>query len=441
VPGPTGPTGATGATGASGTFPNYVGYYSNAGEYAVGDIVSTDGNPYGTPGQLFIRVGNPGNQGYPPGTASWEPYYTGTTGPAGETGPTGSAGPTGPGFYYLGAYVFGNGYIPNAVVKGSDQNLYIAIASGGLLDPVGNTSEWSIYLPKGETGPTGPTGAASTVEGPTGPTGPQGSPGQSSSFYKYNAHNGITGIPTSGQLQWDNSTQINSTTITVSHLTRDNLDIDVFLAILKTNDLLIVQDENNSANYQKWTISSTPTIVDNSHVIVPVALTSSAGTGTTNFANGHDISLIVVNTGIVGPTGPQGVAGPTGGTGPTGPTGLTGSTGPTGPTGPTGTTGTTGPTGPTGAASTVEGPTGPTGAWTTTSSTPPTGATEGDAWFDPNTGGIFIYYDGYWVETGAAPLGPTGPTGATGIQGITGPTGIQGPPGPSSLALSWWLGA
>jgi hypothetical protein len=101
-----------------------------------------------------------------------------------------------------------------------------------------------------------------------------------------------------------------------------------------------------------------------------------------------------------------------------------------GPTGPQGESGGIGPT----------GPTGPLGAWTTTSETPPSPANAGDSWFDPSTGAIFVYYDGYWVETGAAPLGPTGPTGATGDLGPTGPTGQQGPPGPSSLAISWWLG-
>ena len=93
-----------------------------------------------------------------------------------------------------------------------------------------------------------------------------------------------------------------------------------------------------------------------------------------------------------------------------------------------------GPTGPT-------GPVGPIGAWTYASETPPESANPGDAWFDPSTGGIFIFYDGYWVETGAAPLGPTGPAGPMGELGPTGPQGDQGPPGPSSLAISWWLGA
>lgn len=115
--------------------------------------------------------------------------------------------------------------------------------------------------------------------------------------------------------------------------------------------------------------------------------------------------------------------------------------------------------GPTGAT----GPTGADGVWALSSSLPPAGA-EGDAWFDPNTGGIFIYYDGYWVEAGAAPIGPTGPagqpgsigpqgspgaTGATGpagpagAAGATGATGATGPAGESSggsYSLSWWLG-
>jgi hypothetical protein len=109
--------------------------------------------------------------------------------------------------------------------------------------------------------------------------------------------------------------------------------------------------------------------------------------------------------------------------------------------------GVTGPTGPVSTEpSSVPGPTGPTGSWNYSSTTAPTGATEGDAWFDPNTGGIFIYYDGYWVEAGAAPVGPTGPsgndgaTGPTGAQGATGPTGLAGDAGSGAISIAWWLG-
>jgi hypothetical protein len=124
----------------------------------------------------------------------------------------------------------------------------------------------------------------------------------------------------------------------------------------------------------------------------------------------------VIRTPVVGPTGPQGEIGATG------PTGLTGAEGTAGVTGPTGSA-------------------GATGAWTTTESFPPEVAVAGDSWFDPNTGGIFIYYDGYWVEAGAAPIGPTGPAG---MEGATGPAGLAGADGTGggggSIALSWWLG-
>jgi len=78
-------------------------------------------------------------------------------------GPQGDPGS--PGLVYLGNYVSGNGYIANiAVVKGSDNNLYIATSSGGLGDPVGNSAEWSIFLPKGVDGEDAPLGTGANGE-------------------------------------------------------------------------------------------------------------------------------------------------------------------------------------------------------------------------------------------------------------------------------------
>jgi len=97
--------------------------------------------------------------------------------------------------------------------------------------------------------------------------------------------------------------------------------------------------------------------------------------------------------------------------------------------------GPTGPTGPQGNASNATGPTGPTGAFTISSVTPPANADEGDAWFNSETGQIFVYYDSYWVESASSQIGPAGPTGATGATGaasqVTGPTGSTGPTGPT----------
>jgi hypothetical protein len=187
-------------------------------------------------------------------------------------------------------------------------------------------------------------------------------------------------------LLWNNATQISATQININHLNDDGVDIDIFLALIKTSDVIFVQDKNNSGNYQKWTVSATPTMqVD--YIEIPVTLSTSAGTGTTNFSNNHPIIVAIISTGIVGPTGatgPQGVTGNAGATGATGPTGPIGATGPQGVTGDVGPTGVTGATGPVGA-------TGPTGA------TGPIGAT-GTAGVTGSTG----------------PTGPTGPTGASG---------------------------
>jgi hypothetical protein len=280
----------------------------------------------------------------------------------------------------------------------------------------------------------------------------------------YNARANITsGYPGNGNILWDNSTQISATSINISHLTRDNDDIDIFLALLVQTETIVIQDQNVSANFQKWTISGTPTHIDpgtsTSYWTYPVTLISSGGTGTTNFANGHDIFLALVN-GVVGPTGPIGPTGATGGTGPTGPTGATGDTGPTGATGDTG------PTGVTGASGT--GPTGPTGA---TGSTGPTGtasytrteftATGGQTTFSVTytVGALQVFVNGVLlnaadytasngtsvvlasaciagdivefiaISIGSIAVGITGPTGATGEAGATGSTGATGATG------------
>lgn len=113
---------------------------------------------------------------------------------------------------------------------------------------------------------------------------------------------------------------------------------------------------------------------------------------------------------------------------------VVGPTGPTGPTGPLGPTGPIGPTGPT-------GPTGPQGEFAPASTTPPGSPDPGDTWFDTETGAVYVYYDGFWVEVGTSefggatgPTGPTGPAGADGTDGATGPTGadstVTGPTGP-----------
>ena len=251
--------------------------------------------------------------------------------------------------------------------------------------------------------------SAAGPTGPTGPTGATGADGGSANYYDYKAKTTITtGDPTNQHIIWNNATQISATQINVSHINSGGVDVDIFLALIKTNDVLIVQDKNNSANFQKWTVSATPTI-QTGYAEIPVTLTSSAGTGTTNFANNHSIILAVISTGIVGPTGA---------------TGATGNTGATGPTGATGTPGTS---------VTILGEYADLAAL---QAAHPTGS-PGDSYL-VDSGDLYVWSanTSQWVDVGNI----EGPTGPTGTAGATGPTGPAGSASDAGLATSWWLG-
>ena len=129
TPGAPGADGADGADGQDALW-NYTGEYSGGAAYAVGDIATYDG-------QLWYRYNsNGGNVGDTPSPGLWNLLAA-----KGVDGADASGG-----LVYLGNYISGNGYIANiAVVRGTDNNLYIAKSSGGLGDPVDNTEEWEIF--------------------------------------------------------------------------------------------------------------------------------------------------------------------------------------------------------------------------------------------------------------------------------------------------------
>ncbi len=511
--GPTGPEGIQGPTGPIGE----TGPQGNVGDTgptgptgATGDLGPT--GPQGDVGPTGVQ-GLQGEVG-PTGPTGAEGIQ-GPTGPQGEVGlegPTGPTGATGTGFVYLGNYINGNGYISGvAIVSGSDGNLYIAKASGGLNDPVGTTAEWDLYLPHGVQGSTGPTGA-------TGPIG-QGLTllGSYNTFAELVAAH-PTGDVGDGYLvngtlyvwtgsSWDNAGNIQGPTGptgAVGEVGPTGATGDVGPTGPQGEQGLTGLEGDQGPTGPQGAIGPTgPTgpmpfnyvgAYDNGADYYPGTVVSYAGTlwirtGEPNpgYPPGgiYWDTFLAGATGSTGATGPQGDTGPMGPTGPTGeqgltglvgdqgpqgeigPTGPQGELGPTGPTGSQGPQGTSftvkgtvsltadlpttgnaigdsyvvledgghlwvwdgtqfddigqvvGPTGPTGAASTVAGPTGPTGAFAYSSETPPVGAANGDAWFNPADGSAYIWYDNYWIEVGAAPIGPTGPTGPAGpIQDI-----------------------
>lgn len=189
--------------------------------------------------------------------------------------------------------------------------------SQGIQGGTGATGIAGLNGSNGATGATGATGVGST--GATGLTGATGAAGQSSSFYNYRADTTKTsGTPSINTLYWNNATQTSSTSVTLSHIDALGNDIDVFFPLFKTGDKFVIQDQGNSANFQTWEISATPTVFLNSYVSIPVTLVTSGGTS--QFLDAQNLIFAIVSSGLVGATGPQGATGLTGATGATGPT-------------------------------------------------------------------------------------------------------------------------
>lgn len=291
---------------------------------------------------------------------AWESLGTNSLGPQGSQGPQGPAG------------------------------------TQGSQGPQGSTGSQGNQGPQGANGSQGPQGANGSqgpqgAQGPTGAQGAQGSAGLSTSYYNYNAKTSTNSPPPgSGFIIWNNGTQTSATSITVSHLTSNSVDIDIFLALIKNGDSLVLQSAANSTNYQKWTVNGTPTIVSNNYVTVPVSYVS----GGYSFSNNESMIFAPVSIGATGPQGPQGAAGAQGSQGATGPQGATGSQGPQGATGSQGPQGNQGPQGDQGSPGS-QGSQGPQGV-----------------------------------------QGSQGATGPQGSQGATGPQGTQGAQGPQGATAS-----
>jgi hypothetical protein len=301
-----GATGATGATGIAGTdgatgSTGATGLSGNDGATGATGLTGLQGST-GATGAVGID-GSTGATGIAGGQGS-----TGATGATGVSGTDGATGSTG--------------------ISGTDG----ATGSTGIDGATGATG---VAGTDGATGSTGATGAGAT--GATGVQGATGISGQSATFYNYQADaNQTSGVPTTGHLFWNNASQVAATSITLSHIDALGNDIDVFFPLFKTGDTFVIQDQNNSNNFQTWEISATPTIVLNSYISIPSTLVTSAGTGTTGFANNHQLIFAIVSSGLVGATGLTGATGLNGATGATGSTpaniilsdttGLTGAT-------------------------------------------------------------------------------------------------------------------
>ena len=92
-----------------------------------------------------------------------------------------------------------------------------------------------------------------------------------SNFYLFNNHLGsMDPPPNAGEIGYNSVDQNMASMIYISHLTRDNIDIEVFYnQITELNDIYI-QDQNNSTNYIKYNINGVPMVFANSYIAIPV---------------------------------------------------------------------------------------------------------------------------------------------------------------------------
>jgi len=478
VTGPTGAQGSTGATGPQGP-QGVTGPQGPKGDtglgFRVAKIYSSTATMYADTSPTDIVAGefalidtgnveNPDNSKLFLWTSSSTWFYTndlsGAAGIQGPSGPTGPAGPQGPGanqqldttsnvtfnklsitttattgdhlpgtdaVYDLGSpdKRWRSLYVTTSTIY--IDNYAVSVASGNLT--IDGNPQVGPTGPQGATGPTGPQGPQGDIgpqgpQGDIGPTGPTGATGQNSSLYEYKAKtDSISGNPGNNKVLWNNTTQQLATVLNFSHI--DNLgdDIQYLLGLILPGDLIRLQRQNNSSQYQDWTVSNPITINAGSYVAVPVNLTTS-----THSFNNNDVMIAILRAaGVAGPTGPQGV------TGPQGPQGVTGPQGPQGNTGPTGPQGNTGPTGPQGSGFTWQG------EWNIATTYAINDVVEynGSSWICIQA--VIGYYPGeragdFELVAEKGNVGPTGPTGATGPQG---PQGDTGPTGPIGLV---WMG-
>jgi cytoskeletal protein CcmA (bactofilin family) len=162
----------------------------------------------------------------------------------------------------------------------------------------------------GTDGTSGTSGSSGTdgTSGTSGSSGTDGTSGQSVNLFPYNARVNIqSGNPGNTNIIWNNATQSGATEINVSHLDRDNNDVDVLLGLIPSGSTIIIQDQNDSTQYQKWVVGTGVESAPNTYWTFPITLVDF----THQFTGGENILFIVgqLPSGTSGSSGTSGTSG------------------------------------------------------------------------------------------------------------------------------------
>lgn len=106
----------------------------------------------------------------------------------------------------------------------------------------------------------------------------------------YNISTTVGGTPAVGTIRYNNATQVSATELLMAVVTSDGLDLTNFIAQMAIGDTFYIQQETSSANYQRWQATAAP-VIGGGYATIAVTLLSSAGTGTTNFADSLPIII------------------------------------------------------------------------------------------------------------------------------------------------------
>jgi hypothetical protein len=285
--GSSGVNGSSGSSGQSGTSGSS-GQSGSAGTSGSSGISGSSG----TSGQ----TGSSGSSG-----SSGVDGSSGTSGSSGESGTSGSSGSTGT-----------SGSSGESGTSGSS-------GSSGVDGSSGTSGQDGSSGTSGQDGSSGSSGnsGSSGSSGVSGSSGTSGVSGQSTSLFPYNARTNLqSGNPGNTNIIWNNATQTSATQINISHLDRNNIDIDVFLALIQSGSTIIIQDANDSANYQRWTFGTGVEAAPNSYWEFPATYID----GGYSFTNGHNILVIIAQQPVTtsGTSGSSGTSGANGATGATG---------------------------------------------------------------------------------------------------------------------------
>jgi hypothetical protein len=203
---------------------------------------------------------------------------------------------------------------------------------------------------QGLEGPQGIQGLQGVgIQGPqgvAGPIGATGDNGSSTSLLYYRAEPvSQTPPPPASNLRWNQASQTTATLLYLNHIDDSGDDVERILEQCATGSTVLVQDRDQSANFQNFVLTGPAVNTTGSYVTFPVSFVNGGGTGLTGFSQNHRLLIGILYVGPQGPQGPIGPQGPQGiqGVPGEGTQGIQGVAGPTGPQGIQGIQGVPGP--------------------------------------------------------------------------------------------------